>query len=84
MPAHEPGGDRGDAAFERAKRPLFVAIAATVVGLAIAGSLDRTTGGALVLGAWAVGIFALHRLGRVGSDRPRDSDRPREDAPPDP
>ncbi len=36
-------------------------------GLAIAGSVERTAGGAIVLGAWVLGIAALHRLGRAGS-----------------
>ena len=57
----------GDATFERAKRPMVLAAVAVAVGLAIAGSVERTAGGAIVLGAWVVAIFALHRLGRAGS-----------------
>ena len=57
------------AAFDRAKRQLVLACAAIGGGLAVAGSVDRTTGGVLVLVGWLVGIVALHRLGRTGSDR---------------
>jgi hypothetical protein len=55
--------------FERAKRHLLLACAAIAGGLAVAGSLDRTTGGVLVLIGWLAGIASLHRLGRTGSDR---------------
>ncbi len=55
--------------FERAKRHLLFACAAIGAGLAIAGSVDRTTGGVLVLIGWLAAIVALHRLGRTGSDR---------------
>jgi hypothetical protein len=58
-----------DRAFDRAKQPMVIAAVAVAVGLAIAGSVERTTGGALVLGAWVLGIGALHRLGRAGSVR---------------
>ncbi|MDF2691780.1 MAG: hypothetical protein K0S65_163 [Labilithrix sp.] len=57
------------AAFDRAKRQLVLACAAIGGGLAVAGSVDRTTGGVLVLVGWLVGLLALHRLGRTGSDR---------------
>jgi hypothetical protein len=67
------------APFERAKLPMVLAAVAITLGLAIAGSLDRTPahagdpapsvpfGGAVVLAGWVVGIAALHRLGRAGS-----------------
>ena len=59
--------DAGDAIFDRAKLPMTWAAVGVAGGLAIAGSVERTAGGAIVLGAWVVGIFALHRLGRAGS-----------------
>jgi hypothetical protein len=62
-----PREDDTDALFERAKKPLLIAAVGVAGGLAIAGSVERTAGGAIVLGAWVVGIFALHRLGRAGS-----------------
>lgn len=67
--------------FERAKLPMLIAAAGVIAGLAIAGTVERTsagsgmsgTGGAIVLGAWVVGIAALHRLGRAGSVRDGDA-----------
>ncbi|MBX3201972.1 MAG: hypothetical protein KF850_05410 [Labilithrix sp.] len=59
----------GRTPFDRAKRHLVLACAAIAGGLAIAGSVDRSTGGVLVLLGWLGGIVALHRLGRTGSDR---------------
>jgi hypothetical protein len=60
-------------AFERAKWPMVIAAVGVAGGLAIAGSIERTAGGAIVLGAWVVGVAALHRLGRAGSTpRPPD------------
>ena len=40
-----------------------------VEGSRFAGSIDRTTGGVLLLIGWIGGVVALHRLGRTGSDR---------------
>lgn len=53
--------------FERAKLPLLLSAVGVAGGLAIAGSVERTAGGAIVLAAWVLGIAALHRLGRAGS-----------------
>lgn len=64
---------RNDEPYERAKLPMVLAAVGVVCGLAIAGSVERTTGvgsgsgGAIVLGAWVLGIAAMHRLGRAGS-----------------
>jgi hypothetical protein len=33
----------------------------------VAGSVDRATGGVLVLIGWVAGVATLHRLGRAGS-----------------
>ncbi|MBX3224288.1 MAG: hypothetical protein KF795_27480 [Labilithrix sp.] len=55
--------------FDRAKRHVVVACAAIAGGLAVAGSVDRTTGGVLVVVGWIAGVASLHRLGRTGSDR---------------
>jgi hypothetical protein len=59
--------------FESAKRLLLLACAAIAGGLAIAGSVDRSTGGVIVLIGWLLGVGSLHRLGRTGSDRGRQS-----------
>lgn len=64
-----PSSPAADDPFERAKRHLLLACAAIGGGLAVAGSLDRTTGGVLVLIGWLAGIVSLHRLGRTGSQR---------------
>jgi hypothetical protein len=65
-----------DAPFERAKLPMLIAAVGVALGLAIAGSVERTAGGAIVLGAWVLGIAALHRLGRAGSGpRPSGGER---------
>ena len=53
--------------FERAKRPMLGAALGIALGLAIAGSADKSVGGAIVLASWLVGVAALHRLGRAGS-----------------
>ena len=62
--------------FERAKLPMVIAGFGIVIGLAVAGSIEKTTtgaGGAIVLASWVLGIGALHRLGRAGST-PREKD----------
>jgi hypothetical protein len=56
-----------DPTFDRARLPMVLAAVGLAGGLAMAGSIERTAGGAIILGAWAVGIVALHRLGRAGS-----------------
>lgn len=61
--------------FERAKLPMILAAVGVAGGLAIAGSVERTAGGAIVLAAWVLGIASLHRLGRAGSVRPETEDR---------
>jgi len=58
-----------DVAFAGARKILVYAAAALALGLAVAGALDRTTGGVIVLASWLGGIGALHRLGRAGSER---------------
>src|SRR4051812_14665329 len=52
--------------FERAKLPMVLAALGVAGGLAVAGSVNQTMGGAIVLGAWVLGVGALHRLGRAG------------------
>jgi hypothetical protein len=65
----ESGSKASDAAFAKAKLHMVYAAILLAGGLAIAGALDRTTGGVIVLVSWLVGIAALHRLGRAGSER---------------
>lgn len=56
-------------AFERGKRLLVLACAAIAGGIAIAGTMDRSLGGVVLLAGWGMGVAALHRLGRAGSVR---------------
>ena len=67
-PDREP--DR-EALYETTKRRYLGAAALVILGLAVAGSVDRTTGGVILILGWAAGILGLHRLGRAGS-APRD------------
>jgi hypothetical protein len=53
--------------WETTKRRYVGAIALVTLGLAVAGTLDRTTGGVILLTGWIAGILGLHRLGRAGS-----------------
>ena len=59
----------GGAAYARAKRSFTMAVLAIAGGLAVAGTLDRTTGGVILLAGWIGAIVSLHRLGRTGSNR---------------
>ena len=60
-------GTDEEAGWARA-RTLFLGAAATVaLGLAVAGSGDRSFGGAVLLAGWGLAVLALHRLGRAGS-----------------
>jgi hypothetical protein len=56
-------------AFERGKRLLVLACVAISGGVAIAGTMDRSLGGVVLLAGWGMGVAALHRLGRAGSVR---------------
>lgn len=64
--ADEPSAT-DEAGYAKAKTLFAVAAVAVTVGLAIAGSVDRTAGGAVLLAGWGLAIAALHRLGRTGS-----------------
>jgi hypothetical protein len=55
--------------YDSAKLRFVGACGAIAAGLAIAGSIDRSTGGVIVLLGWIGGVATLHRLGRAGSDR---------------
>ena len=54
-------------AYAKAKRSFVLAAVGIGLGLAVAGTLDRTAGGVVLLAAWIGGVAALHRLGRTGS-----------------
>lgn len=56
-----------DQAFSSAKKQLVGACAVIAAGLAVAGTLDRSTGGVLLLAGWGLAIAALHRIGRAGA-----------------
>jgi hypothetical protein len=62
--------------YASAKRLFVAATIAIAAGLGVAGTASRDAGGALVLGGWLLGLWALHRLGRAGSTRPA-SESPR-------
>jgi hypothetical protein len=51
----------------RSKRLLLVACGLVAAGLAVAGTVDPTTGGVILVVGWLAGVGALHRLGRAGS-----------------
>lgn len=53
--------------YDRAKLRFVAACAAIAGGLLIAGTLDRTTGGVILVIGWIAGVATLHRLGRAGS-----------------
>lgn len=47
------------------KRLFLSAATAIALGLAVSGTVDRTTGGVLLLGGLITSLVALHRLGRA-------------------
>jgi hypothetical protein len=51
-----------------AKKALSAAALLTVAGLAIAATVHRELGGAMLLAGWGTFVFGLHRFGRAGSD----------------
>lgn len=53
--------------YDSAKLRFVAACGCIVAGLGVAGSVDRATGGVLVLIGWIAGVATLHRLGRAGS-----------------
>jgi len=55
--------------YEKAKKHLVLSCAAIAGGLAVAGTLDRSTGGVLLLIGWLLAVASLHRLGRAGSEK---------------
>jgi hypothetical protein len=57
------------AAYAKAKRAFTMAVLTIAAGLAVAGSVDRTAGGVILLAGWIGAIASLHRLGRTGSNR---------------
>lgn len=57
----------GEVRYDTAKLRFVGACAAIAVGLAVAGSVDRATGGVIVLIGWIAGVATLHKLGRAGS-----------------
>lgn len=65
-PRDNHGNERPEA-YASARRLLAVAAGGIAGGLAVAGTLDRSAGGAVVLAGWALAVAALHRLGRAGS-----------------
>ncbi len=62
--------DRARPAFESSRTALLLAAGLIAGGLALAGSVSRTAGGAIVTLGWVVAIASLHRLGRAGPEPP--------------
>jgi hypothetical protein len=52
----------------RARSTLLVAAAASVLGVAVAGTFSRTAGGVFLVVGWLAFVYALHSFGRAGSD----------------
>lgn len=50
-----------------AKKRLVLAMGGVALGLAVAGTVDKTVGGVLLLASWLLGVMALHRFGRTGA-----------------
>jgi len=67
---------KSEVTYDSAKLRFVGACGAIAVGLAVAGSLDRATGGVIVLIGWIAGVATLHRLGRAGSDVAAKNDDP--------
>lgn len=53
----------------RARSSLVVAGGASVLGVALAGTVNRTIGGVLLVLGWLAFVYALHSFGRAGSER---------------
>ncbi len=62
------GTRKGGVDYAKARRAYAVAIMATALGVALAGTIDRSFGGAVVLAGWTACVWSLHRLGRAGED----------------
>ncbi len=45
---------------------LLVAAALSATGIALAGTVSQSGGGAIVVAGWALGLYALHAFGRQG------------------
>ena len=57
----------GESAFGRARLLFLMAAVGVAAGLAVAGSIDKTAGGVIVVASWVFGVASLHRLGRAAS-----------------
>lgn len=55
--------------WQTTKRRYLGAAALIILGVGVAGSVDRSTGGVIMLLGWGTGIVGLHRMGRAGSVR---------------
>ncbi len=53
--------------YDQAKLRFVLACAAIAGGLAIAGTLERTTGGVILVICWISSVATLDRLGRSGT-----------------
>lgn len=59
-------------AYGRAKRLFAAAAGVIALGIAVAATAERTLGGGILLAGWALGLVALHRLGRAGGAHAHD------------
>jgi hypothetical protein len=60
--------ERAESAEGRARTSLVVAAGASVVGVAVAGTVSREVGGVILVLGWLVFVYALHSFGRAGSE----------------
>jgi hypothetical protein len=51
----------------RARSLLTFAIVLTLLGVALAGTAERTVGGVIALAGWGLFAYALHAFGRAGT-----------------
>jgi hypothetical protein len=64
-------GDTGERDLARVRAAVVLGAASVAGGIALAASVDKRAGGALVVGAWLLLAWAIHRYGRLSSSRRR-------------
>lgn len=67
MPSPASSPPASPDAFRAARAQLVLGAGIVAVGLAVAGTVDRSIGGVVLLAGWLVAMMGLHRLGRAGA-----------------